>query len=104
MKKQKLIKLMQIQNIYQIRSCQQIIRKILLLTGLFSAVFILSACSDKYYEMYKSPCACFEDIKKLNGISKSNKFNTIAPKFKGVSYFSSDKRENYALDTKERSL
>lgn len=51
----------------------------------FTLIF-LSGCSDRYYEMYKSPCACFsekdltkiyqqienEELKKIDSNTKEN--------------------------------
>lgn len=34
-------------------------------------MFVFIGCSSKKYEMYKSPCACFEEIKKAKKV-KSN--------------------------------
>lgn len=31
------------------------------LVVIFFVTIFLSACSDKYYEMYKSPCACLDE-------------------------------------------
>ncbi|MDO7253082.1 hypothetical protein [Helicobacter cappadocius] len=41
-------------------------KKFTILFFISSAIF-LTACSDRYYEMYKSPCACFsqKDLKKI---------------------------------------
>ncbi|PAF48822.1 hypothetical protein BKH41_04125 [Helicobacter sp. 12S02232-10] len=51
--------------------------KLLLFTITMISFISFNACSDKYYEMYQSPCACFEDIKKLKELNKNPKSEEI---------------------------